>query len=102
MNKEITKEDLKKYASKLMFDMAEDEYDTLEQEFKTILKHMDLIGQIPNISEVKPMTFPFVTYEAKLREDVVGESLSTNEVLKNAKYVVNDQVKVPKVVGGEE
>ena len=98
MDKKITREDLKKYASKLMFDMEDSEYETLEKEFDIILKQMDLIGEIENIKDVKPMTFPFVTYEAELREDVVEESLSVNEVLANAKHTLNDQVKVPKVV----
>ena len=98
MEKKVTKEDLKKYASKLMFDMKDEEYETLEKEFEIILKQMDLIGEIPNISEVKPMTFPFITYEAKLREDKEEEALSVNEVLANAKHTLNDQVKVPRVV----
>ena len=98
MDKKITREDLKKYASKLMFDMNEDEYETLEEEFEIILKQMDLIGEISNIKDVDPMTFPFVTYEAELRDDVVEDALSVNEVLANAKHTLNDQVKVPKVV----
>lgn len=98
----IEKEKLKKYANLLMFDMAEEEYDTLQQEFKTILKHMDLIEQIPNISEVSPMTFPFVNDDVELREDEVKDYLTTGEVLANTRYQANDQVKLPRVVGGEE
>ena len=98
MDKKITKEMLKDYASKLMFDMKDEEYETLEKEFDIILKQMDLIGEIPNISEISPMTFPFVTYEAHLRKDKEEESLSVNEVLANSKHTLNDQVKVPKVV----
>lgn len=94
----VTKEKLKDYAAKLMFDMKDEEYETLLKEFEIILKQMDLIGEIDNISSVDPMTFPFVTYEAKLREDKEQESLSVDEVLKNAKHTLNDQVKVPKVV----
>lgn len=94
----VTKEKLKDYAAKLMFDMKDEEYETLLKEFEIILKQMDLIGKIDNISSVDPMTFPFVTYEAKLREDKEQESLSVDEVLKNAKHTLNDQVKVPKVV----
>lgn len=97
----VTKEKLKKYASKLMFDMQDEEYETLLKEFDVILKQMDLIGEIDDISNVEPMTFPFVTYEATLREDEQKESLSVDEILKNAKQTLNDQVKVPKVVGGE-
>lgn len=94
----VTKEKLKNYAAKLMFDMKDEEYETLLKEFDIILKQMELIGQIDDISSVDPMTFPFVTYEATLREDEQKESLSVDEVLQNAKQTLNDQVKVPKVV----
>ena len=94
----IEKKKLKDYASKLMFDMNEEEYETLQQEFDVILKQMDLIGKIENIKDVKPMSFPYITYEAELREDEIGDYLTVNEVLENTKYQVNDQVKVPKVV----
>ena len=94
----IEKEKLKSYANKLMFDMDEDEYKTLQEEFETILKQMDLIEKIPNIETVEPMTFPFSNQDAKLREDEIGDYLTTGEVLENTKYQVNDQVKVPKVV----
>lgn len=94
----VTKEKLKNYAAKLMFDMKDEEYETLLKEFDIILKQMDLIGEINDISSVDPMTFPFVTYEANLREDESKESLSVDEVLQNAKQTLNDQVKVPKVV----
>jgi len=44
------------------------------------------------------MTFPYVTYEASLREDEIKNTLETEEALKNAKLVDRDQVRVPKVV----
>lgn len=94
----IEKEKLKNYANKLMFDMNDDEYVTLQEEFEVILKQMDLIGKIPNISSVVPMTFPFPNSDACLREDEIGDYLTTSEVLENAKHQVNDQVKIPKVV----
>ena len=94
----IAKEKLKDYANKLMFDMNDDEYTTLQEEFDIILKQMDLIGNIPNISKIEPMTFPFKLEEASLREDEIGDYLVVNEVLENAHHQVNDQVKVPRVV----
>ncbi len=94
----ISKEKLEDYASKLMFRMEDSEYETLQEEFEVILKQMDLIGKIPNISDVEPMTFPFVTYKAKLREDVINNTLTTEEALANAKQVDRNQVRVPKVV----
>lgn len=94
----IEKELLEKYAEKLMFRMSDEEYTTLQNEFDIILKQMDLIGNIDGINDVEPMIFPFVTYEAELRDDVEEESLSVDEVLSNTKHQVRDQVKVPKVV----
>lgn len=94
----IEKEKLKSYAQKLMFDMKDEEYLTLQDEFETILKQMELIGKIPNISEVEPLVFPFKNEDATLREDEIGDYLTTGEVLENAKHQVADQVKVPKVV----
>lgn len=95
----ITKEKLKDYAGKLMFDMDDSEYDTLMQEFDVILKQMDLISKIEGIEKVEPMTFPYEIYTATLREDVAEECLTTEEALSNADEVKNNQVRVPRVVG---
>ena len=100
MNK-ITRENIQDYALKLMFKMKEEEFDTFEKEFETIIKHMDLIGQIDGIENVEPLVFPFKNKEVKLRKDIVTSTLTTEDAVKNAKDVVYDEVKVPKVVGGE-
>ena len=94
----ISKEKLKEYANKLMFDMNEEEYETLQNEFDIILKQMEWIEKIPNIKDVEPMTFPFPLKNACLRKDEVGDYLTVDEVLMNTKHQVRDQVKVPKVV----
>ena len=94
----IEKDKLKKYARLLMFEMNEEEYSTLQEEFDVILKQMDLIGQIDGIEKVSPMTFPFKNTDVTLREDEVGDYLTVGEVLENSKHVVDDQVKVPRVV----
>lgn len=98
----IEKDKLKKYARLLMFEMNDDEYTTLQEEFEVILKQMELIGQIEGIDKIEPMTFPFKNTDATLREDEVGDYLTVGEVLSNAKHQVNDQVKVPRVVEGDE
>ena len=96
----IEKEYLKKLAGKLMFDMNDEEYETLQKEFDVILKNMDRIAKIPDLKNVTPMTFPYVHETAKLREDKVEEDvvLGVGNVLKNSKHNVHDQVKLPKVV----
>lgn len=98
----IEKEKLKSYANKLMFDMNDDEYKTLQEEFDVMLKQMDLIGNIEGIDEVSPMTFPFVNDDVCLREDEVGDYLTVSEVLSNAKHQIDDQVKVPRVVSEDD
>ena len=55
MEYEVSKAKLKDYAAKLMFDMDDSEYETLQEEFRTILKQMDLIENIPNIKDVQPI-----------------------------------------------
>ena len=100
MNK-ITRDNIQDYALKLMFKMKDEEFDTFEKEFETIIKHMDLIGQIDGIEKVEPMTFPFINDNVKLREDEASSTLTTEDAVKNAKETVYDEVKVPKVVGGE-
>lgn len=89
--------DLKDYAHKLMFDMNDLEYETLLKEFYVVLKQMDIISKFDNIDKIEPMVLPF-PIEVKLRSDDLIEVLTREDVLKNAKEIENDQVKVPRVV----
>ena len=95
----VTKESLKEYANKLMFDMDDEGYERTLKEFEVVEKHMDLIGNLEGIESIEPMTFPYVIYHASLREDEAKECLKVDEVLANSKDKKADQVKVPKVVG---
>jgi len=97
--KPVTKEILKDAAQKLMFDMSEEEYDTLLKEFNIITEQMNLMSKIDNIDNVEPMVFPFDVTNDFLREDEPEKSLSNEEALKNASDVVEGQIRLPKVVG---
>ena len=94
----IEKEKLRDYARKLMFEMNDEEYTTLQKEFEVILKQMDLISKIDNISNIEPMTYPFELNNIKLREDIVNNELKNDDILINVKDKENNQIKVPKVV----
>ena len=94
----ITKEQLKNYANKLMFDMEDNEYETLVKEFDVILKQMDLIGEIKEIEGLEPMTFPFELDDVELRCDEVIRTISREDALKNADSKTDAEIKVPKVV----
>ena len=82
-----------------MFDLSDEQVEKLLVEFEIICKQMELIGQIPNVDDALPMTFPFDVTVSYLREDVSSEPLKREEVLKNASDVKDGQIRLPKVVG---
>lgn len=96
----ITKEKLELYAKKLMFEMNDNEYETLQNEFDVILKQMDFIGNIKDIEKVSPMTFPFDLEldDSYLREDVYSNEINFEDIKINVKEHEENCVKVPKVV----
>ena len=96
--KPISKEVLQIAASKMMFEMSDAQYNSLIKELNVFLKQVDLIGQIPNIDDAEPMTFPFDVTTTYLREDVVEAPLTNEEALKNASDVKDGQIRLPKVV----
>ena len=97
--KKISKATLHEIASTLMFDMEDAQYDTLIDEFDVVLKQMELISEIPGVDKVEPMTFPFEVTVSYLREDEATTPTPKEEALKNAKEVVDGQIRLPKVVG---
>jgi aspartyl/glutamyl-tRNA(Asn/Gln) amidotransferase C subunit len=94
----FTKEMVTDYADKLMIGLTEEEEKMVLDEFEIIDKNIDIINQIPNISEVEPMSFCLDDFEYALREDVVEESVGIEELLQNCSDASGDEVKVPKVV----
>ena len=97
--KKVNKEVLKEASHKMLFDMSDDEFETLLKEFDIIIKQMEIISSIEGVDEVEPMSFPYPVFATELREDETKETLSREEALKNAGDVVNGMVKLPKVVG---
>ncbi len=89
---------LKKCANNLMLEMSDEEYETLNEEFDVFFKQMEVFNDIEGLDEVTPMTFPFDCYNSYLREDEPSNPLTKEEVLKNAKEVLDDQIVLPKVV----
>lgn len=96
--KPVDKNTLKEAAHKLLFEMNDDEYETLLKEFDVITKQMELISEIDGVDDVEPMTFPYPVFTDTLREDIVEETLDREETLKNTSEVVDGMIKLPKVV----
>lgn len=96
--KEINKEILKKAANSLMFDMSDEQYDELLEEFNIVLMQLDAIAKVEGVDEAIPMTFPFDNSITYLRKDIAGAPLSQREALKNASDTLLGQIKLPKVI----
>ena len=96
--KKVTLEVLNEATNKLMFDMSEEQYQNLLNEFDIILSQMELISEIEGVDEVEPMTFPYELSTDYLRDDVASSPLAKEDALKNAKNVVDGQISIPRVI----
>ncbi len=96
--KEITIDVLKDAANRLLFDMSEDEYQTLYDEFMVLKKQMETIGLIEGLDGYEPMTFPFDVHIDCMREDIPETPLGKQEALSNAGSTYQGQIKIAKVV----
>ncbi len=94
----IEKSKLKDYANKLMFDMNDEEYETLAGEFEVFLKQFELIGKIDDIDKVEPMTFPYLKEDVTLRDDSVSRVVDVDVAFSNCHGKKGDEIKVPRVV----
>ena len=95
----FTSEMVDDYADKLLIGLTEEENKQVLDEFEIIDHNIDLINQIPNISEVEPMTHTLDDFEYELREDVAEESISIEDLLSNCDKYKEREIRVPKVVG---
>lgn len=94
----VNKEVLKDAANRLLFDMSDEEYNTLLDEFHIIKEQFELIGKIKGVDDSTPMIFPFEVTIDCLREDIPEKPLSKEDALKNAGSVKDGQIKLPKVL----
>ena len=94
----FTKEMVDDYADKLLIGLTKEENKQVLDEFEIIDQNIDLINQIPNISEVVPMTHCLDNFVYELREDVVEESVDIDDLLSNCDDYINREVSVPRVV----
>ena len=96
--KKVSKETLIIATRKLMMEMSDEEYDKLTSDFETITMQMDLIKDIEGVDDVEPMTFPFEVTNDFLRDDVVEETITKEDALKNSKRKKGDYIVLPRVV----
>ena len=96
----FTKEEIDKYANDLLIGLTEEERDMIQEEFDDIEASMELINKIEGIKDVEPQSYPFDMEMEDLRSDEVeGEVIPIETLLRNAGSVEGREVEVPKVVG---
>ncbi len=98
MNK-FTKEMVDDYADKLLIGLTFEENEMVLKEFDIIDANMQKIANIPNISNVTPMTHALDNFEFNLREDEAEESIPIEDLLRNCDKYDDREIEVPKVVG---
>ena len=94
----FTKEMVDEYASKLLIGLTEEENKMVLDEFDDIDSSIDLINNIPGISNIEPMSWCLDDFSFELREDIPDESVDIEELLQNCDDYRVCEVKVPKVV----
>lgn len=87
------------YADKLLIGLTSDENKMVLDEFSVIDQNIDLINEIPNITDVEPMTHCLDDFSYELREDVVEESVPIDDLLQNCDEYNGSEVEVPRMVG---
>ena len=97
-DKKFTKEMVDSYADKLLIGLTPEENKMVLDEFEVIDKNCDMVNAIPNISEVKPMSFCLDDFEYELREDEAVESDSIDDLLANCDQVSGREIELPRVV----
>ncbi|MBO6280432.1 MAG: Asp-tRNA(Asn)/Glu-tRNA(Gln) amidotransferase subunit GatC [Bacilli bacterium] len=95
--KDVDINTLKTAVDRLMFELTDEEYSKLLEDFKIIMEHINFISEIDGVDEAEPMTFPFEVSNSFLREDV-PHNISTTDALKNSNDVEDNLIVVPRVI----
>ncbi len=93
----LTKEGVLNVAKLARLEFNEEEIVRFQEDLNNILDYIDVLGEI-NTDEVEPLVQIHET-GVKLREDIVRESLTAQEAMKNAPASEDGALIVPKVVG---
>ncbi|MGL4652389.1 MAG: Asp-tRNA(Asn)/Glu-tRNA(Gln) amidotransferase subunit GatC [Cetobacterium sp.] len=93
----LTREEVLNVAKLARLEFNEEEIVRFQADLNNILDYIDVLGEI-NTDDVQPLV---QVHEngVKLREDIIKESLTSEEAMKNAPASEDGSLIVPKVVG---
>lgn len=87
------KEKLKKYASSIMLDISDEDYEIVIKELESLL----VSDFNADLNDYEQFVFPIRNMDY-LREDISEKCLDVSDVLKNTSNYYMKQVRVPKVM----
>jgi aspartyl-tRNA(Asn)/glutamyl-tRNA(Gln) amidotransferase subunit C len=96
----VTKEDAMKTAHLARISITEEESEKLAKDLTRILDFFDKIGEL-NTDDITPANH-ILEVSNVYREDKVSESISSDEVIKNAPKSFESFITVPKVIDKKE
>ena len=99
MDNKFTKEKIENLADLLMIGLSNDEAQMVFDEFEEIDAGISKLTEINGLENIEPMTHALDDFEFELREDIIEESISINELLQNSEDTDDREISVPKVVG---
>lgn len=94
----LTTEAVKHVAKLARLALSEQEIEQAKEDLSTIFEHIDRLLQV-DTTGIDPLDHP-TELQNRDRDDIVGESLSQQQVLSNAPAVKDFYLDVPKVLGG--
>jgi len=92
----VTKNDVKHIAKLAKLEIKENEINEFTSQLNQVLKYVDKLNEL-DTDNVKPLSHPV---EAKnvFREDILKNSIPTEDALKNSASKTDKYFKVPKVI----
>lgn len=87
----------KKLAHQLMFDLSDEEADSIVEEFTSLEKQMSFLEAI-DTENVEEMIYPFEEETTFLRDDVVTNVISQDDAVANVTKKIEGHFILPKVV----
>ncbi len=87
----------KKLAKQLMFELSDEEAESLVKEFSTLEAQMALLDAV-DTEGVEEMVYPFEAPTVFLREDEVSNVISQDDAMANVKKKLEGHFVLPKVV----
>lgn len=97
MEEKKDREYFRTLAHHLMFDLSDEEADSIVQEFSTLESQMHLLDAV-NTDDVEEMVYPFEQATTFLREDVTSNVITQDEAMSNVTKKLEGHFMLPKVV----